>query len=115
MITHPQFLGGPYKPPRCRIGSELQCERFGPVEVVGFNSAGWPLCASGRHGISQSLVLCGDLILAVRTEAEQFVAEAFGVTIWTVVRWRKLLGVPQFNEGTKALWALGPKKEIEED
>ena len=54
------------------------------------------------------LILCGDLVRAVRLESETAICHWFGVGITTVWKWRKALGVKSINEGTSALlsrWA----------
>jgi hypothetical protein len=50
-----------------------------------------------------SLILCGDLIRAVRTESETAIAHHWGVGITTVLTWRRALGVKKWTPGTKRL------------
>jgi hypothetical protein len=49
------------------------------------------------------LIVCGDLVKAVRRESEVAVAHWWGVTAQTVRVWRKALGVPKMNEGSARL------------
>jgi hypothetical protein len=96
-----ELLYGPYKAPRVRIGSELECAMRGPVRVKCF-SAGpvkWPcLHRGGRPGF----ILCGDLVRAVQTESLAAVEKGWGVRRQTVVRWRKALGVGRVTMTEKA-------------
>jgi hypothetical protein len=52
-------------------------------------------------------VVCGGLAKAVRRESNVAVCHWWGITPQTVTKWRKALGVPQFNEGTTRLWVEG--------
>ena len=36
------MIGGPYHPPKCRIGSILRDKMLGPVRVVGRDENRWP-------------------------------------------------------------------------
>ncbi|MBI5725557.1 MAG: helix-turn-helix transcriptional regulator [Planctomycetes bacterium] len=93
---------GPYNPPRVRRGWRLFDEIHGTV-VTGYFSDGlitWPTV--GIRG-RRSLVLCGDLVKAVRRESAPAVSHWWGVSISVVSRWRKALGVPRLNEGTRLL------------
>jgi hypothetical protein len=52
-----------------------------------------------------------ELARAIRTESVEAMAHWWGVSRWTVRRWRHALGVDRFNEGTKARWKeLAPSK-----
>jgi hypothetical protein len=53
------------------------------------------------------LIVCGDLVRAIRREAAIAVASHWGVSKGTIKLWRQALGVPEKNEGTFAL-----KREI---
>jgi hypothetical protein len=89
---------GPYLPPRTRRGSRLFCETFGTVTVGGYSDGPipWPYAKHPGH----PLILCGDLVRAVRREAGIAVASHWGVNKTTAYRWRRMLGVPSRNEGT---------------
>ena len=56
-----------------------------------------------RRG-TPTLILCGDLVKAVKRESSQAVMHHFGVASATVWRWRQALGVPRSNEGSHRLW-----------
>jgi hypothetical protein len=55
--------------------------------------------------------LCGDLIRAVRREAKLTVAYHWGVSTITVYKWRKFLGVSEWNEGSSRLLGFTHKSE----
>jgi hypothetical protein len=100
-----------YEPPACRVGDWLDDEIFGRVQVGGFTATkiSWPYRKkTGSH----SLILCGDLIEAVKNEAAQDICDWFGVGVTTVAKWRRTLGVDrQNNAGTQRLYKeLMPKK-----
>jgi hypothetical protein len=61
---------GPYAPPKCRIGGWLTCRLRSRVRVVAISDARiqWPMT---RHvnGGNATLILCGDLVKAVRRES----------------------------------------------
>jgi hypothetical protein len=103
-----QLLHGPYRQPRYRLGGKLFCERRGWVPATRISDAPipWPL-TTGRCR-RPSLILCGDLVQAVRRESATAVAHWWGVTSQTVTLWRRVLEVPRNNEGTRRLlraWA----------
>ncbi len=91
---------GPYKAPMPGRGGYLECELRGKVKVGDYSNARipWP-CVEG----TRSLVLSGDLILAVQQESELAVAHHWGVSTGTVMKWRKTLQVDPINAGTLIL------------
>jgi hypothetical protein len=98
------LLRGPYPAPKCRVGRKLFClYRRREVVVSGLTDApiSWPF--TKKTGPT-SLILCGELVRAVRTESESGVAAHWGVSIATVYKWRKALAVPCFTEGTRQLY-----------
>ena len=97
---------GPYNPPRAHRGSRLFCKQLGTVRVIKFSDGPipWPKGhVVGERG-GTAFVLCGDLVRAVRLEANEAVARAWGVHPATVSRWRRILGVEQYNPGTHDLF-----------
>ena len=98
-----RLLNGPYVPPICRVGDKLPCEHKGREVVVGGMTDApiqWPYArATGTPGP----ILCGDLIRAVRSESAIAVAWHWAVSPGTVRRWRRALGVPELNEGSRRL------------
>jgi len=95
-----QLLSGPYNPPRARRGGHLVCEMRGTVKVGGYSDGPipWPV----KWG-TRSLILCGDLVDAVRQESEVAVGHHWGVSIKVVQNWRRTLGVEFYNSGTRGL------------
>jgi len=109
--TPPALIGAPYKAPACDVGSRLTCKRFGRQTVGGFTAAPIPWPYAAGQGGKPPLILCDDLIRAVRTETAANVAWYWGVTRWTVHHWRQVLGVGRFTEGTMRRWQeLRPQK-----
>jgi len=94
-----RLLFGPYLPPSIRRGDKLFCEIRGTVTVAGYSDAPipWPRVKKGGNAC---LVLCGELVRAVKREALLVVAHHWGVSQTTVWKWRKALGVERSNEGT---------------
>lgn len=104
MINRNELLFGPYLAPRVQRGGFLTCEKLGrAVCVAGFSDAPivWPCrWVSAR---SKSLILCGDLIRAVRLESEVAVCLHWGVSESTVLMWRRALSVGRSTVGSKRL------------
>lgn len=108
-----------YRTPRVKPGHTIACQVRGEVEVDGLTEGSrstaepwpiaWPYVA--QIGGRRSLILCGDLVKAVRREGVSAIAKAWGVSRDQVHTWRRALGVPRFNEGTRATWTiLAPAK-----
>ena len=49
-----------------------------------------PASAMGQR----ALIVCGELLKAIRLESVSAIVQAFGVSPVTVARWRRVLGVP---------------------
>jgi hypothetical protein len=94
-----RLLYGPYYPPRTRRGAHLFCELRGTIRVGGYSDAPIPWPYAWRTGY-RSLLLCGDLVRAVRLESEQAVAHHWKVSRHTVGKWRQALDVEVFTPGT---------------
>jgi hypothetical protein len=97
-------LHGTYCAPRFCIGAKVQCAVRGQLRIMGVSDARipWPI-GVGQSG-PKSLVVCGDLVRAVRRESVYAICHWFGVYNLTVWKWRKVLGVPERNFGTQKLW-----------
>lgn len=100
-VDHYKLRFGPYATPRYRYGRTVTCLIRGKVTITGLTDAPipWPTC---RPRSSPAIILFGALARAVRREANQAVARAWGVTPQTVTKWRAALGVGK-TEGTTAL------------
>jgi len=94
-----RLLYGPYYPPRTRRGGHLFCELRGTIRVGGYSDGPIPWPYAWRTGY-HSLILCGDLVRAVRLESRQAVVHHWKVSHATVGKWRKALDVEVFTPGT---------------
>ena len=96
---HLQF--GPYAPPKVPRQQHLCCELRGWLRVSPAWSDGripWP-----RRYRTNSLILCGDLVRAVKMESVEAICYHWGVCRNVVQNWRHALGVQEFNPGTMHL------------
>jgi hypothetical protein len=100
-----KLLFSPYKMPRCKIGGTLKCRRRGKVPVVAISDApiSWPMTRNRNGTGKPSLILCGDLVRAVKRESEIAVAHHWRVSRLTVWALRKTLGVGPYTRGTLQL------------
>lgn len=91
------LLHGPYQAPRTRRGKFLACELRGKVKVGDYSDGPipWPM----KWG-TRSIILCGDLIDAVKGESVSAIARNWGVSRKVVAKWRRALGVEIYNQGT---------------
>lgn len=99
-----RLLYGPYRQPRYTLGDKLFCVLRGWVKVTRVSDALIPWPMTTKQGGKPSLIVCDSLVSAVQRESEIAVAHWWGVSIQTVWKWRKALGVPQVNEGTARLY-----------
>jgi hypothetical protein len=101
-IDRYQLLHGPYRTPRFHYGGKLFCEIRGTITVAGLREAPipWPYA----KGLGSPLILCGDLVRAVKCESSVAISHHWRVSVGTVRVWRGALGVPRGNEGTTRLW-----------
>lgn len=92
---------GPYGPPKTARGKFLVCESRGKVKVSGYSDGPipWPIKWRTRN----SLILCGDLIQAVRRESKLAVAFHWGVSLKMVQVWRRILDVEPYTPGSQWL------------
>ena len=98
-------LHNKYKTPhQYKKGDRVFCHaRKRPVEFGGYTDGFITWIHAKKTGI-KSLILCDDLIEAVKYESEIAIAYWFGVSIGTVYKWRKALNVGNTTEGTKILY-----------
>jgi hypothetical protein len=105
MPDEPALIGGPYRAPRCRVGSTLFDIVRGDLTVVRISDAPVPWPLGRTHPVCRPKpILTGGLVRALRTESELAVMHHWGVSRWTVCRWRRALAVPRFNAGTLEIW-----------
>jgi len=92
---------GPYAAPKVPRNNRLFCEMRGYLKVSPCWSDGpipWP-----RRYRTGSIILCGDLVRAVKMESVEAICFHWGVCRNVVQNWRHALGVPEFNPGTQQL------------
>lgn len=119
-VPGPPLVGGPYRAVRVRPGHTVVCLIRGEVEVHGVTEGArstadgplaWPYVEPCPGTGRLTLLLLGDLARAVRVESVQAVCHYWGVSRYTVRRWRRALGVGRMTAGTRALWAeLAPTR-----
>ena len=95
-----ELLYGPYTPPRTRRGKFLVCELRGTVKVGDYSDGPIPWPKKWR---TRSLILCGDLVRAVRQESALAVAHHWAVCTDIVSKWRRALEVEPITVGTRRL------------
>ncbi len=105
------LIGGPYAPPPCKLGDIWPCGyRDYDTVIVGWSDApiAWPLGERHKRGHGQNrkrgIVVAGDLVRAIETEAEIAVAHWWGVNECVVRLWRRSLGVGMMTLGTTKLF-----------
>lgn len=110
-----KLLYGPYEPPRVRPGEALFCERRQEDVIVGgYTDAPIPWPRARKKG-RQSLIVCCDLVRAIRTESELAITRWWGVSVTTVWTWRRALSVGRITDGTLTLYEnYVPEKLTEE-
>jgi hypothetical protein len=92
---------GPYAPPKVPRKNRLICEMRGYLKVSPNWSDGlisWP-----RRWRTGSIILCGDLVRAVKMESVEAACYHWGVCRNVVQNWRHALSVPESNPGTVRL------------
>ena len=96
---------GPYSAPAWRLGEPLTCEYQGrDVRVGGLTDAPIPWPRALKTG-KASLIVCGDLVRAIRRESKLAICHHWGVSGGTVLNWRRALGVGAITEGTGKLYS----------
>lgn len=94
---------GSYRTPSFKYGQKVEDMSRGEVVIVGLSNAKipWPIAIQVR---SKSLAVYGGLAKAVRLEAASTVAYWWGVTVQTVTKWRRRMGIaPRSTPGDKLL------------
>ena len=93
-MGHPsryELLFGPYHLPVFKYGDVVMCERRGQGTLCGLSHGSIPWLV-GKCDNHKALVLCGDLVEAVKREASLAIQYWWGVSYETVWRWRKSAG-----------------------
>jgi hypothetical protein len=99
------LLHGPYQPPLVKRGLVVD-EVRGTVKFGGFTNARIPWPTVKKTGRA-SLVLCGDLVRALKTESSPAIEYHWGVSHATVGNWRRSLGLRGLTEGAERLMRIG--------
>jgi hypothetical protein len=97
---HFKLLFGPYAPPKIPRNQRLFCEVRGCLKVGSWSDGLIPWPRRYRTG---SIILCGDLVRAVKLESVEAVCYHWGVCRNVVQNWRHALLVTEFNPGTRQL------------
>src|SRR5262245_44659969 len=102
---HHKLLGS-YKTPHFRYGSTATCEVRVDAVISRMSNARIPRPVGkprGKQGYS--LVVYWGLANAIRRESASAICYWWGISAQTVSKWRKEMGVGQWNEGTTRLKA----------
>jgi len=98
-----RFVGGPYSRANGRVGAWLKCELRGLLQVGSFSNAliPWPTAVKHR----KQLIVCGDLVRALKTESCLAVCFHFGILPQMVSEYRRRLGIERLTAGsTRLFW-----------
>src|SRR5665213_108615 len=87
---HFKLLFGPYAPPKIPRNQRLFCEGRGSLKVGSWSDGLIPWPRRYRTG---SIILCGDLVRAVKLESVEAVCFHWGVCRNVVQNWRQALHV----------------------
>jgi hypothetical protein len=90
---------GSYRTPRFEYGETVMDEIRGEVVIVGLHDGPIPR-PIGKRGRSRAIILYGDLVKAVRQEANVAIQHWWDVRHCTVQKWCKATGVEHENVGT---------------
>lgn len=96
------FVGGPYRAPRVPKSGFLRCRLRGRLKVGGYTDEviSWPV-AEGR--IKKQLIVCGDLVRALKTESRVAIKQHWGISLALVSEYRRALGIERYTAGS---WRL---------
>jgi hypothetical protein len=96
-----KLIDGPYYPPRTARGRFLVCQLRGSVKIGGYSDAPIPWPRIWRR---RSLIICGDLLRALRTESVYAVSYHWGLSRAIVSYYRQQLSIPRHNPGSYRLF-----------
>lgn len=100
-----QLRFGPYGLPRgLAVGDSVWCHYRRRNVVIGSISDAQMQWFQAGRGSGTGLIVCGDLVRAVQMESVSAVAHHWGICADTVSNWRRVLGVPRMNRGSKAVF-----------
>lgn len=104
------LLYGPYASPRVSVGDFISCEIRGLQKVKTFTDA--PIPQPIKAGRGCAILVCGDLVRALRVESASAVAHWWAVSTHRVSIWRRELGIDRVTEGTRELLIAGGNMDI---
>jgi hypothetical protein len=111
-----QLLHGPYTSQPVAKGDRVDCLLRGDAIVTSWSDGRipWPKCRRVGERGGHGLLLDDELARAVRSESSLALQHWFGVTATVVWRWRKTLGVGQWEpEGSRRLHQVVSQKGAE--
>jgi len=98
-----RFVGGPYVPPSVTVGGWLQCALHGLLQTGGYTNALIPWPVAVKH--PRQMILCGDLVKALKTESRLAVCFHVGISPQMVSEYRRKLGIERLTPGsTRLFW-----------
>jgi hypothetical protein len=98
-----RFVGGPYAPPIVPLGGWLKCDVRGRLQVGGYTNALIPWPVAVNH--PRQMILCADLVKALKTESRLAVCFHFGISPQIVSEYKRRLGIERFTPGsTRLFW-----------
>jgi hypothetical protein len=110
-VQHPTALiHGPYQSPHVSLGDWVSCEIRGLVQVKTFTGA--PIPQPIKRGQGCAIIVCGDLVRALRVESASAVAHWWGVSTHRVSIWRRALDIDRVTEGTRELLVANGNMDI---
>ncbi len=81
MVSSHALIGGPYKSPRCKVGSRLYDILRGDLIVCGISDAPMPWPLGRSHPVCRPLpIVTVELVRAIREESELAVMYHWGVS-----------------------------------
>jgi hypothetical protein len=100
-----KLLFGPYAAPLFEYGQPMDCAVRGSVIACGLSSGRipWPIGKRHRGHRGRFLIVTGDLEKAIRRESGIAIRYWWGVSEFTVSKWRRGLAVGRTTEGTRRL------------
>ncbi len=103
-----RLLYGPYEPPLFKRGILIDAirgkVRFGKYSIAPIP---WPIFKKQGSRGSGGMVLCGDLLRALKSASTPAICYHWGVCAGTVVSWRRTLGFRGMTPGAQKMVNMG--------
>ena len=100
-----RLIAGPYVAPKVEQGEQMLCALHGAVTVSGWSEAPLPWPVHRALHIRTSLIVSEELVRALRTESVTAVSYWWNISVPTVKRWKRALGIGR-TEGSQRLRQL---------